>query len=170
VRARIDVRPSRPRLVAGAVLPLKFSLEFEEYRRPSPTSTRRVGESSLRPSKACRSRRAANPLDSLADQRLASYVFWNGTWRETQHDDFEDGRLKRIRFRCEPEECATGNASRSWGFRSALIWRSFWLRTSDEGPATQLGAELDPASEGLLIPENLTPRPSASTGPLDIGD
>lgn len=94
-------------------------------------------------------------LRTRAARRLAFYLIWNGKWRETEHDDFEAGRLQRIRFRYEPEDWPREQGFAFLGWRSELIARSFWLRTSDEGLITKLRAEIDPTGEGLVLPADV---------------
>lgn len=139
----------------GAVPPFEFSFEFEEV--PPLTEFDADGKRKATAElKAITISAGGKPLRARVDQRLAFYLFWNGSWPETEHSDFEGGRLKRIRFRYEPEEWPREQGFAIVGFRSALIARSFWLRTSQDGEVTRLRAELDPASEGLVLPEDLT--------------
>jgi hypothetical protein len=139
----------------GAIPPFEFSFEFEEV--PPLTEFDAAGERvATAQLKGMTIAAGGKPLRSRADQRLAFYLFWNGRWPETEHSDFEEGRLKRVRFRYEPEEWPREQGFAIVGFRSALIARSFWLRTSEEGEVTRLRADLDPASEGLVLPEDLS--------------
>lgn len=138
----------------GLVPPLEFRLDFEEVppltefdadgRREMTAVVRGTAISA-----------GGKELRSKADQRLAFYLLWNGSWPETEHDDFVDGRLKAVRFAYEPEEWRREQGFAVVGFLSQAIARSFWLRTSTEGSVTRLRSQLDPQGEGLVIPDDV---------------
>jgi hypothetical protein len=137
--------------MVGLVPPLEFRIDFEEL----PPFTE-LDDQGRREAKAVIRRTSISAggkqLRSKTDARLAFYLIWNGRWPETQHDDFENDRLKAVRFVFEPQEWQPEQGFAIAGFLSELIARSFWLRTSDEGVVTRLRARLDPRTEGLVIP------------------
>lgn len=138
----------------GAVPPFEFAFEFKEVPpfTEFDAQGKRVATAQLTGTTISA---GGKVLRSKADQRLAFYLFWNGSWPETEHSDFDAGRLKRVRFRYEPEEWPREQGFAFVGFRSELIARSFWLRTSEEGEVVRLRAELDPTAEGLELPDDL---------------
>ena len=93
-------------------------------------------------------------LTGSAERRLAFYLMRNGKWTETQHEDWEDGRLTRQRFRYEPEEWPLTQGFAIVGSYSELLARSLWLQTSDEGVVPRLIADLDPHRRGFVIPDD----------------
>jgi hypothetical protein len=140
-------------MMIGMVPPLEFRIDFEEtppYTEFDSHGRRQLSATIRGTSISAGGRR----LRARAERRLAFYLLWNGRWPETEHDDFVKGRLKAIRFSFEPEEWRREQGFAILGFYSELIARSFWLRTSEEGVVTRLRAELDPASEGLVIPDD----------------
>jgi hypothetical protein len=138
----------------GAVPPFEFTFEFEEL---PPFSEFDANGTRLATAvvKDISISAGGQRLRSRGDQRLAFYLFWNGRWPETHHDDFESGRLRRVRFRYEPERWEPKQGFAFVGFRSQLIARSYWLRTSEDGAITKLRADLDPESEGMSFPDDL---------------
>ena len=141
-------------VMVGLVPPLEFRINFKEVppftefdedgRRQATAVIRGMSISG-----------GGRTLHSKADARLAFYLIWNGRWPETQYDDFEKNRMKAVRFVFEPEEWPHTQGFAIAGFLSELIARSFWLRTSTEGMVTSLRVQLDPQSEGLVLPDDV---------------
>jgi len=141
-------------MMLGLPPPLEFRLEFEElppFTEFDPKGKRQL-TAVIRGTSISVGGRAVR---STADRRLAFYLMWNGRWPDTQHDEFEGGRLKSVRFAFEPEQWNRDQGFAIAGFLSELIASSFWLRTSTDGTITSLRAQLDPRSEGLEIPDDL---------------
>lgn len=137
-------------MMIGTVPPLEFAFKVHEIgeRRPTGQDTAEV---TIQIDATIISA-GGRELTGAAERRLAFYLMWNGKWPETAHDDWEDGRLTRQRFRYEPEEWPREQGFAIVGFYSELLARSFWLQTSDEGVVTKLTADLDPHRQGFVIP------------------
>ena len=139
-------------MMIGTVPPLEFSFKVHEIgdRRPTGIDS---AETTIQIDATTMSA-GGRELKGAAERRLAFYLMWNGKWRETEHDDSEDGRLTHLRFRYEPEEWPQEQGFAIVGFYSELFARSFWLQTSDEGVVTKLTANLDPRRQGFVIPHD----------------
>jgi hypothetical protein len=136
----------------GTVPPLELSFRFKEVgSRSRPDSDgRREATAQIR---GVAISAGGRQLTTRAGQRLAFYLMWNGKWAEHQDDVFERGELRRVSFRYEPEDWPHPQGFAFLGWHSELVARSFVLRTSEDGVIRSLRAELDPAAEGLVIPD-----------------
>ena len=139
-------------MMIGTVPPLEFTFKVHEIGSLTPTGQNTAKVTIQIDGTAISA--DGRELTGAAERRLAFYLMWNGKWPETEHHDWEDGRLTNQRFRYEPEEWPRKQGFAIVGFYSELLARSFWLQTSDEGVVTKLTADLDPNRQGFVIPDD----------------